>query len=73
MRTSNRWYQGVSHAERKYKDAERPNMSDDEVEAHPDVVEIRKARSIMAQLDKIRVNRHVGQPFVSFFCFPYLT
>ena len=62
--TASRWYQGTVHAESTHRDAQRADLSDEAVDERPDAAKIRKARVVMKQIEKIRVYRHWGQPFV---------
>ena len=62
--TALRWYQGTVYAENTHRDAQRDDLSDEAVDERPDAAKIKKSRVVMKQIEKIRVHRHWGQPFV---------
>lgn len=69
MFTYIRWHQGTVYAENKYRDAQCLEMTDEEVEASLDADRIKKARMVIRQINRIRVNRHWGQPYLSWWAF----
>lgn len=60
-----RWYQGTVYAENKYRDAQRLEIPEEALDSSPDADKIRKARLVTRQIQRIRVHRHFGQPYVS--------
>lgn len=52
-RCIHRWFQGTAYAEKKYG----PSVGDDP-----------HAREVLGQIRKIREHRHMGQPYVGFWC-----
>ncbi|EKM49844.1 uncharacterized protein PHACADRAFT_214364 [Phanerochaete carnosa HHB-10118-sp] len=69
MFTYIRWYQGTAHAENKYRDAQRLELADEDVDEHPDAAKIKKARLVVRQIARIRVHRHRGQPYLAWWAF----
>ncbi|KIP02974.1 hypothetical protein PHLGIDRAFT_130425 [Phlebiopsis gigantea 11061_1 CR5-6] len=61
-----RWYQGTVYAEEKHKHNTHDGQ---DLTDHPQQEMIEDSRNVIAQIKRIRVHRHWGQPYLAYWAF----